>query len=108
MQLFVYGVLREGLGDWPFLAGIGPGRAATTSGDLFAISDPQGWCPALRHGQGPGWGTVTGTLHDVESAVAAGAASLGKRLQRGEVIGRPSGALLAALLEPGVFAAKVR
>lgn len=64
MQLFVYGVLREGLGDWPFLAGIGPGRAATTSGDLFAISDPQGWCPALRHGQGPGWGTVTGTLHD--------------------------------------------
>lgn len=64
MRLFFYGVLREGLGDWPFLAGIGPGRAATTSGALFAIADPQGWYPALRHGQGPGWTEVVGTLHD--------------------------------------------
>ena len=29
MKLFLYGVLRPGLGDWPFLRGLGPGiRAA--------------------------------------------------------------------------------
>ena len=60
MQLFVYGVLREGLGDWPFLAGIGPGQAATASGALFAIPDPQGWYPALV----PGEGTVIGAVRD--------------------------------------------
>ncbi|WP_285712543.1 gamma-glutamylcyclotransferase family protein [Erythrobacter oryzae] len=60
MLLFVYGVLREGLGDWPFLAGIGPGRTATASGALFAIPDPQGWYPALV----PGEGTVIGAVRD--------------------------------------------
>lgn len=64
MHLFLYGVLREGLGDWPFLAGIGPGRPAITSGVLFAIADPQGWYPAMRYGQGPGWSDVVGTLHE--------------------------------------------
>ncbi|WP_162290990.1 gamma-glutamylcyclotransferase family protein [Erythrobacter colymbi] len=59
MLLFVYGVLREGLGDWPFLAGIGPGRAATATGALFAIPDPHGGYPALV----PGEGTVTGAVH---------------------------------------------
>lgn len=59
MHLFVYGVLREGLGNWPFLAGIGPGRAATATGALFAIPDPHGWYPALV----PGEGTVTGAVH---------------------------------------------
>jgi gamma-glutamylcyclotransferase (GGCT)/AIG2-like uncharacterized protein YtfP len=53
-------VLREGLGDWPFLAGIGPGRTATTSGALFAIRDPAGWYPALV----PGEGTVIGAVRD--------------------------------------------
>jgi len=57
-HLFVYGVLREGLGDWPFLAGLGPGRAATTPGAIFAIPDPAGWYPALV----PGEGAVTGAL----------------------------------------------
>lgn len=61
MHLFVYGVLREGLGDWPFLAGLGPGRAATTSGALFALPDLQGWYPALV----PGEGMVSGAVHDV-------------------------------------------
>ncbi|MFM7403569.1 MAG: gamma-glutamylcyclotransferase [Erythrobacter sp.] len=59
MRLFVYGVLREGLGDWPFLAGLGPGLAATTTGTLFAIPDPEGWYPALL----PGEGTITGAVH---------------------------------------------
>jgi gamma-glutamylcyclotransferase (GGCT)/AIG2-like uncharacterized protein YtfP len=67
LRLFLYGVLREGLGDWPFLAGLGPGRPAQTSGDLFAIADPHGWYPALRHGQGPGWAEVVGTLHDAQA-----------------------------------------
>lgn len=67
MHLFFYGVLREGLGDWPFLAGIGPGRSASASGDLFAIDDPRGWYPALRHGEGPCSSRVTGALHDAGS-----------------------------------------
>lgn len=67
MQLFLYGVLREGVGTWPFLAGIGPGRMATASGALFAIADPAGWYPAMRQGQGPGWSGITGTLHDASN-----------------------------------------
>ena len=63
MHLFVYGVLQEGLGDWPFLAGLGPGRPATATGALFAIADPHGWYPALL----PGEGTVVGTLHDARA-----------------------------------------
>lgn len=63
MQLFVYGVLREGLGDWPFLAGIGPGRPATAGGALFAIRDPQGWYPALVAGEG----TVSGAVHPCDT-----------------------------------------
>lgn len=59
MHLFFYGVLREGLGDWPFLAGIGPGRAATTRGTICAIPDPSGWYPALL----PGDGVVHGAIH---------------------------------------------
>ncbi|MCL9999407.1 MAG: gamma-glutamylcyclotransferase [Erythrobacter sp.] len=67
MHLFVYGVLREGLGDWPFLAGIGPGRAASASGALFAIDDPQGWYPALV----PGEGMVSGALHPCDTVELA-------------------------------------
>lgn len=63
MQLFVYGVLREGLGDWPFLAGLGPGLAATTRGALFGIADSAGWYPALL----PGDGTVTGAVHPCDN-----------------------------------------
>jgi gamma-glutamylcyclotransferase (GGCT)/AIG2-like uncharacterized protein YtfP len=59
MHLFFYGVLLEGLGDWPFLNGIGPGRAATTRGRLFAIQDDSGWYPALV----PGEGVVHGAVH---------------------------------------------
>jgi len=59
-HLFVYGVLREGLGDWPFLAGMGPGREATTTGAIFAIPDPAGWYPALVAGEG----TVIGALRE--------------------------------------------
>ncbi len=64
MHLFFYGVLREGLGDWPFLAGIGPGRPARTSGALFAIADPDGWYPALLHDDGSEAAEVVGALHD--------------------------------------------
>lgn len=60
MHLFLYGVLREEVGSWPFLAGIGPGRAATTGGTLFAITDPQGWYPALL----PGAAIIVGKVHD--------------------------------------------
>jgi gamma-glutamylcyclotransferase (GGCT)/AIG2-like uncharacterized protein YtfP len=75
VHLFLYGVLREGPGTWPFLAGLGPGRPATTTGELFAIPDPHGWYPALRHGQSPGWRTIAGAVHradDVDLAAVDG------------------------------------
>jgi gamma-glutamylcyclotransferase (GGCT)/AIG2-like uncharacterized protein YtfP len=83
MQLFFYGVLREGLGDWPFLAGIGPGRAATTSGIIFAIPDAAGWYPALL----PGDGVVQGAIHDRGGAdLAAMDEFEGSRYRRQEVL----------------------
>ena len=63
-HLFFYGVLREGLGDWPFLDGIGPGRPAKAHGRLFAIGTPQGWYPALL----PGEGIVHGACHSAGGA----------------------------------------
>lgn len=64
MQLFLYGVLREGVGDWPFLAGLGLGSPATTMGALFAIPDPDGWYPALVRTQARFATNVVGTLHE--------------------------------------------
>lgn len=66
MQLFLYGVLREGLGEWPFLAGLGPGRDAQASGQLFAIADPHGWYPAMLPLDDSQSGAVIGTLHAAE------------------------------------------
>ena len=60
MRLFFYGVLLQGADRWPFLAGLGAGCAARTRGTLYAISDPQGWYPALK----PGDGIVHGMLFD--------------------------------------------
>jgi gamma-glutamylcyclotransferase (GGCT)/AIG2-like uncharacterized protein YtfP len=64
MQLFFYGVLREGVGDWPFLAGLGLGSPATMQGALFAIPDPDGWYPALVLTQARYATNVVGTLHE--------------------------------------------
>lgn len=61
--LFLYGVLRADRIDAdapPLLAGLGPGWAATVTGELWALPDPRGWYPALR----PGTGTVQGMLHE--------------------------------------------
>lgn len=60
MRLFFYGVLLQGAEQWPFLQGLGEGRAAHTQGALYAIPDPQGWYPALIAGQG----TVQGSVFD--------------------------------------------
>ena len=60
MRLFFYGVLLEGLGDWPFLKGIGPARAATARGTLYGISGTNGWYPVLV----PGEDRVAGAVHD--------------------------------------------
>ena len=68
--LFFYGTLREGVGDWPFLAGLGLGAPATTTGALYAIPDRQGWYPALILTQARHATSVVGTLH------AAGAVDL--------------------------------
>jgi gamma-glutamylcyclotransferase (GGCT)/AIG2-like uncharacterized protein YtfP len=65
MRLFLYGVLRAGLGDWPFLAGLGPGSPATAAGELYAIPDAGGWYPALVLAQGHAATTVHGTNHAV-------------------------------------------
>lgn len=63
MHLFFYGVLIDGLASpsiRALLAGLGPGRPATTRGALFAIPDPRGWYPVLL----PGEGEVCGMLHE--------------------------------------------
>ena len=60
MPIFLYGVLLQGADRWPFLAGLGEGRAAQTRGELYAIEDAAGWYPALT----PGQGVVHGMLHD--------------------------------------------
>lgn len=66
--LFFYGVLREiampGGRDWPFLAGLGLGAPATTTGALFAIPDPLGWYPALVPTQARFATAVHGSLHE--------------------------------------------
>jgi len=63
-HLFFYGVLREGVGDWPFLAGLGLGAPATVDGALFAIPDAGGWYPALVLTQARFATAIHGTLHD--------------------------------------------
>ena len=50
----------EGLGDWPFLKGIGPARRATATGTLFGLPGNNGWFPALLPGEGP----VIGDVHE--------------------------------------------
>ncbi len=67
MHLFFYGVLREGVGDWPFLAGLGLGSPATTQGALFAIPNPAGWFPALVPTQARYATNVHGTIHDASA-----------------------------------------
>ncbi|MFW5633964.1 MAG: gamma-glutamylcyclotransferase family protein [Erythrobacter sp.] len=64
MRLFFYGVLREGVGDWPFLAGLGLGSQASVQGALFAIPDPAGWYPALVLTRAGHATNVVGSLHD--------------------------------------------
>ena len=69
MHLFFYGVLREGVGDWPFLAGLGLGSPATTPGALFAIPNAGGqdqitWYPALVLTQARYSTNVVGTIHE--------------------------------------------
>ena len=72
MNLFFYGVLREGVGDWPFLAGLGLGAPATTMGALYAIPFESGsggrvWYPALIPTQARFATSVHGTLHEAGS-----------------------------------------
>ncbi|QIQ87673.1 gamma-glutamylcyclotransferase [Erythrobacter sp.] len=62
--LFFYGVLREGVGDWPFLAGLGMGSQASVEGALFAIPDAKGWYPALVLTRAGHATNVVGSLHD--------------------------------------------
>ncbi|AOL22193.1 putative conserved protein YtfP, gamma-glutamylcyclotransferase (GGCT)/AIG2-like family [Erythrobacter litoralis] len=72
MHLFFYGVLREGVGDWPFLAGLGMGSQASVQGALFAIPDAGGWYPALVLTRAGHAVNVVGSLHeagDVDLAV---------------------------------------
>ena len=64
MYLFFYGVLLEGLGDWPFLKGIGPARRATARGTLFGIGESNGWHPAMVAGDGP----IVGAVHEARGA----------------------------------------
>ncbi len=63
-HLFFYGVLQEGLGDWPFLTGLGLGSPATVTGALYAIPDEAGWYPALIPTQARFATAVHGTIHE--------------------------------------------
>lgn len=64
MQLFFYGVLLEGLGEWPFLKGIGPARKATARGTLYGLQAASGWFPAML----PGNSAIVGAVHDAGSS----------------------------------------
>lgn len=64
MNLFFYGVLREGVGDWPFLEGLGLGAPATTTGALYAIPSGSNWYPALIPTQARYATAVHGTIHE--------------------------------------------
>ncbi|MEL6485927.1 MAG: gamma-glutamylcyclotransferase family protein [Pseudomonadota bacterium] len=64
MNLFFYGVLREGVGDWPFLEGLGLGAPATTMGMLYAIPSGTSWYPALIPTQARYASAVHGTIHE--------------------------------------------
>mgnify|MGYP001795093685 FL=1 len=66
-HLFFYGVLREGVGDWPFLEGLGLGSPATTTGALFAIPAGPHWYPALIPTQARYSSIVHGTIHEAGS-----------------------------------------
>ncbi|MEO0907012.1 MAG: gamma-glutamylcyclotransferase family protein [Pseudomonadota bacterium] len=63
-HLFFYGTLREGVGDWPFLTGLGLGAEATTQGALYAIPHKGGWRAALFPTQARFAANVVGTLHE--------------------------------------------
>lgn len=63
MRLFFYGVLIGKLASREIrrmLAGIGPGRPASASGRLFAVTSPEGCYPVMV----PGRGIVRGMLHE--------------------------------------------
>jgi len=65
MNLFFYGVLREGVADWQFLEGLGLGSPATAMGALYAIPTGGGkWYPALIATQARYASAVHGTIHD--------------------------------------------
>ncbi|MDJ0979531.1 MAG: gamma-glutamylcyclotransferase family protein [Erythrobacter sp.] len=66
-HLFFYGVLREGVGDWPFLQGLGLGLPATTTGALYAIPAGDQWYPALILTQARFSTIVHGTIHEAGS-----------------------------------------
>jgi gamma-glutamylcyclotransferase (GGCT)/AIG2-like uncharacterized protein YtfP len=63
MHLFFYGVLLGSVAEGTvreLLAGIGPGRPATTGGRLYAVPDVRGAYPVLV----PGAGVVHGMVHE--------------------------------------------
>ena len=66
-HLFFYGVLREGVGDWPFLEGLGLGSPATTTGALFAIPAGPHCFPALTPTHALYSSIVHGTIHEAGS-----------------------------------------
>lgn len=70
-HLFFYGILQDGLGpgggDWPFLAGLGLGSPATTTGALYAIPGEGGWFPALVLTQARFSTIVHGAIHEASA-----------------------------------------
>ena len=70
-HLFFYGVLLADVASARIAAmlnGLGPGRAATATGVLYAVPDPRGWYPVLL----PGDGEVHGMVHEAGTVDIAG------------------------------------
>ncbi len=84
--LFFYGVLQEGLGDWPFLEGLGLGAPASTQGALYAIPYGDEWFPALIPTQARYASNVEGMIYEAgEVDLAAIDAFEGDDYTRGPV-----------------------
>jgi gamma-glutamylcyclotransferase (GGCT)/AIG2-like uncharacterized protein YtfP len=66
MHLFFYGILQGDIAEGPvrdLLAGIGPGKPATASGQLYAVRNEAGAYPAMIDGDGE----VHGMMHEAGS-----------------------------------------
>ena len=74
LRFFFYGTLMAGSGNAvadELHGRLGAGRAGTVAGRMYAISDPDGWYPALVAGAGQDDVCVAGLVHEVGAEFGA-------------------------------------